>query len=212
MERKHRVADQLVAHADNMLRTLFAPPVASRPSPADKIPEKGLSDRDKSESRRLMRVNHTGEVCAQALYQGQSMTARSAELRETFREAAEEEEDHLAWCANRIQELNGKTSRLNPIFYAGSFAIGALAGLIGDKTSAAFLAETEHQVSDHLEHHLNRLPVNDKKSSAVLKQMREDELKHAKTAEEASSGGLSDPVRDAMRKMSKIMTGTSYWI
>ncbi len=167
---------------------------------------------ERDESRRLMRVNHTGEACAQALYQGQSMTVQSAELRETFREAAEEEEDHLAWCANSIEELNGKTSRLNPIFYAGSFAIGALAGLIGDKTSAAFLAETEHQVSDYLELHMNRLPANDKKSFAVLKQMREDELKHAKTAKAASSGGLPDPVRYAMRRMSKIMTGTNYWI
>ena len=212
MERNFSLADILISNADSMLRTLFAPPVASRPTPAKHIVDKRLSERDKDESSRLMRVNHTGEVCAQALYQGQALTAREPHLRSTFLEASDEENDHLAWCDERIGELGGRTSLLNPLFYTGSFAMGALAGLIGDRTSAAFLAETEHQVAKHLDRHITRLPVADKKSSAILTQMKEDELKHAKAAEKSSGGGLPDPVRELMKGMSKIMTGTSYWI
>ena len=212
MERNFSLADILISNADNMLRTLFAPPVASRPSPAKHIADKSLSEQDKDESSRLMRVNHTGEVCAQALYQGQSLTARDPHLRSTFLEASDEENDHLAWCDERIGELGGRTSLLNPLFYTGSFAMGVLAGLIGDRTSAAFLAETEHQVVEHLDRHLTRLPVADKKSNAILTQMKEDELKHAKSAEKSSGGGLPDPVSELMKGMSRIMTGTSYWI
>lgn len=212
MDRRYSLSDHLIGHADNMLRTLFAPPSASRPSPATDIDNRDLEAWEKDEARRLMRVNHTGEVCAQALYQGQSLTARSPELRETFKEAAEEENDHLAWCEDRIKSLGGRTSRLNPIFYVGSYVIGAVAGLLGDRASAAFLAETEYQVTDHLNMHLKKLPAADRKSYSVVKQMSEDELKHAKTAEQVGDLKLSEPAKGAMRLMSRVMTGTSYWV
>ena len=212
MNRQYTLADHLIGHADNMLRTLFAPAIASRPSPATEIDDKDLEAWEKNESRRLMRVNHTGEVCAQALYQGQSLTARDPELRETFQKAADEENDHLAWCEDRIKALDGRTSRLNPVFYAGSYMIGAFAGLLGDRTSAAFLAETEYQVSDHLERHLQRLPAADRKSQSIVKKMREDELEHAKSAEQSANLELSEPAKGVMRLMSRVMTGTSYWV
>ena len=212
MQRKLSLADHLIGHADNMLRTLFAPPSASRSSPADEVENQTMEDWEKDEARRLMRVNHTGEVCAQALYQGQSLTARNPQLREIFQEAADEEIDHLAWCNERIRALDGRTSRLNPVFYAGSYAIGALAGLLGDRTSAAFLAETEYQVADHLDRHLHKLPHSDRKSHSVVKQMRVDELEHAKAAEEAGDLQLSEPAKGVMRLMSRVMTGSSYWV
>ena len=212
MNRQYTLADQLISHADNMLRTLCAPAEPSRPSPADESIKQTLSNWEEDEARRLMRVNHTGEVCAQALYQGQSLTARNSDLRETFQQAADEENDHLAWCEDRIKSLNGRTSRLNPIFYISSYAIGAIAGLLGDRTSAAFLAETEYQVAEHLDRHLQRLPVSDRSSHKVLKQMREDELKHANTAEQSGAGILSEPTKGLMRALSKVMTRSSYWI
>ncbi len=212
IHRQYSLSDRVLEHADNMLRTLFASPEPNRPSPAGSSNEDSLSEWEIDESKRLMRVNHTGEVCAQALYQGQSVTARDSQLRETFQEAAEEENDHLAWCEHRIKSLGGRTSVLNPFFYASSFAIGAVVGLLGDRTSAAFLAETEYQVVDHLDDHLNRLPVTDKKSSKILTQMQEDELKHAKTAEHAGTKELPDPVKGLMKLMSKFMTRSSYWI
>lgn len=212
MNRHKRLSDSLVSQLDDTLRTLFAPATASRPSPANGNAEQDLSSSDKDEARRLMRVNHTGEICAQALYQGQALTARNPKLRETFQEAAEEENDHLAWCEERIKSLNGKTSKLNPLFYAGSFTVGAVAGALGDKTSAAFLAETEYQVADHLTQHIERLPATDHDSRKVLIQMREDELKHATTAEQSGAVPLSEPVKGLMRAMSKVMTGTSYWV
>ena len=212
MNRQYTLADQLISHADNMLRTLCASAEPSRPSPADESRKQNLSNWEEDEARRLMRVNHTGEVCAQALYQGQSLTARNSDLRETFQQAADEENDHLAWCEDRIKSLNGRTSRLNPIFYVSSYTIGAIAGLLGDRTSAAFLAETEYQVAEHLDRHLQRLPVSDRSSQKVLKQMREDELKHAKTAEQSGAGILSEPAKGLMRALSKVMTRSSYWI
>ncbi len=195
-----------------MLQTLGTKPQASRPSPAADMRTGSLNPTEQKESVRLMRVNHTGEVCAQALYQGQSLTARSTELRNTFQQAAKEENDHLSWCADRIKEMDGKTSRLNPFFYTGAYAIGAFAGLLGDRVSAAFLAETEYQVVEHLDRHLNRLPVQDGSSRSILSQMRDDELAHAKTAEQAGAIPLPKPVKGAMRVMSKVMTGLSYWV
>ncbi len=195
-----------------MLQTLGTKPQPSRPSPAADMRKESLNPTEQKESVRLMRVNHTGEVCAQALYQGQSLTARSTELRNTFQQAAKEENDHLSWCADRIKEMNGKTSRLNPFFYAGAYAIGAFAGILGDRVSAAFLAETEYQVVEHLDRHLNRLPVQDSSSRSILSQMRDDELEHAKTAEQAGTIPLPKPVKGAMRAMSKVMTGLSYWV
>ena len=195
-----------------MLQTLGTKPQPSRPSPAADMRKESLNPTEQKESVRLMRVNHTGEICAQALYQGQSLTARSTELRNTFQQAAKEENDHLSWCADRIEEMNGKTSRLNPFFFTGAYAIGAFAGLLGDRVSAAFLAETEYQVVEHLDRHLNRLPVQDSSSRSILSQMRDDELEHAKTAEQAGTIPLPKPVKGAMRAMSKVMTGLSYWV
>ncbi len=212
MHRQYSLSDRFLEHADSMLRTLFASPEPNRRSPDHNSTGHNLTEWEIDESKRLMRVNHSGEVCAQALYQGQSVTARDSKLRETFQEAAEEENDHLAWCEHRIKSLGGRTSVLNPFFYAGSFTIGAFVGVLGDRTSAAFLAETEYQVVDHLDGHLNRLPVTDKKSHEILTQMREDELSHAKTAEAAGADELPDPVKGLMKLMSKFMTRSSYWI
>ncbi len=210
--RNFSLTDHIVSHADNMLRTLNAPPQSARPSPANHVPPDTLTKKETKESARLMRVNHTGEVCAQALYQGQSLMARSDEMRESLRCAAEEESDHLAWCEERIKSLNGKTSKLNPLFYAGSYAIGATSGFLGDRISAAFLAETEYQVAQHLDNHLQRLPQSDSNSRMILEQMRTDELKHAKTAENSGAISLSYATKTLMHGMSKIMTGLSYWI
>ena len=159
-----------------------------------------------------MRINHTGEVCAQALYQGQALTARLPQVRNRMERAAAEENDHLDWCEGRLQELDSRTSLLNPIWYAGSFAIGAAAGLAGDKWSLGFVAETEQQVGAHLDDHLNRLPERDSKSRAILEQMKEDEARHADQALKAGGAVLPGPIRFAMRLSSKIMTGTVYWL
>ena len=210
--RRFSFIDHIVSHADNMLRTLNAPPQAARSSPASDFPADNLTKKEAKESARLMRVNHTGEVCAQALYQGQSLMARSNEMKESLRCAAEEENDHLAWCEERIKSLNGKTSKLNPLFYVGSYAIGATSGFLGDRISAAFLAETEYQVAQHLDNHLQRLPRSDNNSRIILKKMRADELKHAKTAENSGATSLPFTVRALMQGMSKIMTGLSYRI
>ncbi len=212
MQRQYSLSDQFLSHADTMLRTIFATAEADRKSPDDELDGQTLTDWEVDESQKLMRVNHTGEVCAQALYQGQSATARDSKLRDAFQKAAEEENDHLAWCENRVKTLGGRTSLLNPFFYVGSFAIGAVVGLLGDRTSAAFLAETEYQVVDHLDNHLNRLPVSDQKSHKILSQMREDELSHAKTAESTGVTELPESMKGLMRIMSKFMTRSSYWI
>ncbi len=212
LNQKYSIADRLIATADVMVRTLFTPPIALRSSPADAQVEETLSEQDTINSQRLMRVNHTGEICAQALYQGQALTTRTPELRVVFEEAANEEIDHLAWCHQRITTLGGRTSRLNPLFYMGSLAIGALASFAGDRTSAAFLAETEHQVVRHLDDHINRLPENDERSRSILKQMRDDELTHATTAESINPNRLPAPIRGLMRTASKVMTRTTYWI
>ncbi len=211
MRRNYTLTDRLIGHADNMLRTLAAKPTPGRPSPQRETNIDGLSHAEVKESSRLMRVNHTGEVCAQALYQGQSLTARNAELRKIFHEAAQEENDHLAWCEQRINTLNGKTSRLNPFFYSGAYGIGAFAGLLGDRVSAAFLAETEYQVVEHLDRHLQRLPARDQASRSIVAQMREDELKHATNAEQAGTTELPGAAKQLMRGMSKVMTTLSYW-
>ena len=212
MKRHFSLFDRFIRHADDMLHTLGSKPIASRPSPAiDAMPDR-LNEAERQESIRLMRVNHTGEVCAQALYQGQSVTTRSSQLRKTFQQAAEEENDHLAWCEQRVKSLHGNTSKLNPLFYLGSFGIGAVAGVLGDRVSATFLAETEYQVVDHLSGHLQRLPPQDASSRLIVVQMREDELKHATTAEQAGTIELPQIVKTLMRGMSKIMTSLSYRI
>jgi ubiquinone biosynthesis monooxygenase Coq7 len=159
-----------------------------------------------------MRVNHSGEVCAQALYHGQALTARDAAAKGALEHAAQEETEHLAWTERRIDELEGKKSLLNPLWYAGSFAMGAAAGLLGDRWNLGFLAETEHQVAAHLDGHLRRLPAEDEKSRAILEQMKEDEGRHATSALQHGAAALPDPAKFAMRFASRVMTRTAYWI
>ncbi len=205
--------DRLVVGLDQALRTVFGrPPSTGRPNPADQQDEADLSEEERVRAARLMRINHTGEICAQALYQGQATTARLDTVRGQMERAADEENDHLAWCQQRIDELGSHTSLLNPVFYAGSFAVGALAGAAGDKWSLGFVAETERQVVEHLDGHLQRLPGKDARSRAVLRQMKRDEGRHATTALEAGGARLPLPIRLAMKATSKIMTRTSYWV
>ena len=205
--------DRLVVGLDQALSTVFGrPPSTGRPNPADQQDEADLSEEERVRAARLMRINHTGEICAQALYQGQATTARLDTVRGQMERAADEENDHLAWCQQRIDELGSHTSLLNPVFYAGSFAVGALAGAAGDKWSLGFVAETERQVVEHLDGHLQRLPGKDARSRAVLRQMKRDEGRHATTALEAGGARLPLPIRLAMKATSKIMIRTSYWV
>ncbi|MFN3712539.1 MAG: 2-polyprenyl-3-methyl-6-methoxy-1,4-benzoquinone monooxygenase [Alcanivoracaceae bacterium] len=202
--------DQLLSRADNALRTLTPGTTKAERQPAHDAAAKPMADTDRRHIAGLMRINHTGEVCAQALYQGQATTARLPHVRHAMEVAAREEEDHLAWCEDRLQELGSAPSKLNPLFYAASFGIGAVAGLAGDRWSLGFVAETEHQVVRHLESHLQQLPDDDQRSKAILEQMRVDELKHAVTAENAGGAPLPAPIQAAMVLMSKIMTWSTY--
>jgi ubiquinone biosynthesis monooxygenase Coq7 len=211
--RSYSPLDQFLIQADLGLRTLLGNPIPTdRPDPASAVPEADLTEAERQEAARLMRINHTGEVCAQALYQGQALTARSDEVKRLMQESAAEENDHLVWCERRIEELGSRTSYLNPFFYFGSLTLGAAAGLAGDKWSLGFLAETERQVEAHLDGHLTRLPETDGKSRAVVEQMKEDERKHATTATNAGGAELPLPVRQLMRLASKVMTKTTYWV
>lgn len=210
-ERRYSPIDHLLINLDQAIRTVCGRPQTSeRPRPA--APETELEPAEQQYSARLMRINHTGEVCAQALYQGQALTARLGAVRESMDRAAIEENDHLAWCESRIEELNSHTSFLNPFFYTGSFLIGTLAGKAGDRWSLGFVAETEHQVVRHLENHLERLPADDHQSRAIIEQMKEDEGRHATSALEAGGAALPLPVRLLMKATSKVMTSTTYWI
>ena len=211
--RHYSPLDQFLIHLDNAVRTVCgAPAVTERPDPADAAPENELSDSERRLAAGLMRVNHAGEVSAQALYQGQSLTAKLPGVREKMERAAREENDHLAWCEQRLKALDSRTSLLNPLWYGGSFAIGALAGLAGDKWSLGFVVETERQVVKHLEEHLQRLPADDHKSRAVLEQMKEDETHHATTALQAGGAELPEPVKKLMGATSKVMTSAAYFI
>jgi ubiquinone biosynthesis monooxygenase Coq7 len=198
---------------DQAVRTVFGQPqVTERPNPAGGAAEAELSAGDRDKVARLMRINHTGEVCAQALYQGQALTADLPEVRSRLERAAQEENDHLAWCERRLHELGNHRSLLNPLWYAGSFAIGALAGIAGDKWSLGFVVETERQVESHLEDHLSQLPPEDQKSRAILEQMKQDEVDHANLALAAGGAELPGPVKLAMKLTSKVMTTTVYWV
>lgn len=211
--RRYSPIDGLLMQVDAGLRTVFGrPAVTERPNPADAAAEGPLSESERLQAGRLMRVNHAGEVAAQGLYQGQALTARLSRVREKMERAAQEENDHLAWCKQRIDELGSHTSLLNPLWYAGSMAIGATAGLAGDRWSLGFVAETEHQVVAHLERHLGSLPPEDHKSRAVLEQMREDEGRHATAALRAGGASLPSPIQRLMGLTSKLMTGTAYWV
>ena len=206
--------DRFLSEFEHALRTSLASSAhsAQRPNPAAGTQESGLTEAERIEAGRLMRVNHAGEIAAQALYQGQAFMARSPGVREAMGQSAAEEIDHLAWCEQRLKELDTPVSKLDPLWYLGSFAIGALAGLIGDKESLGFVGETEKQVVEHLSGHLTRLPEKDQKSRAILEQMREDEAQHGAKAERAGGMALPAPVRLFMRLTSKVMTETAYWI
>jgi len=205
--------DQLIVQSDHALRTIFGKPVTTeRENPSLNTTENNLSEAERKLSSSLMRVNHSGEVSAQALYQGQALTARLDSVRESMHRAALEENDHLAWTEQRLTELSSQKSLLNPVWYGGSFAIGAIAGLLGDKWSLGFVAETEHQVIKHLEEHLEKLPENDARSEAVLKQMKTDEAHHATIALEGGGAELPWPVKKLMAAMSKVMTTSAYYI
>lgn len=211
---RHSFIDNLIVNADRALRTLAAGSdmACERPSPAQPLNEVALSESERKKSAALMRVNHTGEVCAQALYQGQALTAKLPHIRAEMEHAAAEEIDHLVWCQQRIDSLGSHTSYLNPLWYGLSFAIGAGAGLISDKISLGFVAATEDQVCKHLEHHLSELPQEDLRSRAVVKQMLTDEARHADMALSAGGYRFPAPVKHVMTLVSKVMTTTSYRI
>ncbi len=209
--------DKLIMRADQALGTIFGSTKKStRPNPAKSVDEsKGtepLSEAQRQHAAALMRVNHVGEVCAQALYQSQALTARSSQLRESMQQAAAEENDHLAWCEQRIEELGGHKSYLNPLWYAGSFGMGTLAGLAGDKWNLGFVAETERQVVKHLEQHLDQLPEHDARSRAIVQQMKLDEAEHATQAVAAGARELPMPIKKLMGVASKVMTSTAHWV
>ena len=202
--------DKIIIEFDRALRTVFASARSVRPVPGEAQPEASLDVGERRHVVGLMRVNHCGEICAQALYQGQSLTSRDPAVREALRGAADEETEHLAWTERRIAELGGRKSLLNPLWYAGSLTLGVVAGALGDKWNLGFLAETERQVEAHLDGHLLSLPEDDLRSRAIVDQMRLDEIQHAETAVRYGAAELPAPVKTAMKLMAKVMTGTAY--
>ena len=205
--------DRFIIEFDTALRSVVGGAHAHRPTPGSDIQSTALLDvKEREHAAGLMRVNHVGEVCAQALYQSQKLVARNPEIRQMLDHSGQEEMDHLAWCETRLQELGSHTSYLNPIWYAGSFAIGLAAGLAGDKWSLGFVAETEKQVENHLESHLKKLPVEDERSRAIVNQMRIDEIEHGQAAISAGGAALPEPIQKLMQAMSKVMTSTAYKI
>ena len=205
--------DRLLLNVEQALRTVHGtPPATERPDPADAIAPSQLDEQAQKHAAGLMRINHVGEICAQALYQAQALTARDPNLQNSMARAADEENDHLRWCEARVKALNSHTSYLNPLWYAGSFAIGTCAGLAGDKWSLGFVAETERQVVKHLDSHLQQLHANDQQSRAVVEQMKEDEAKHATWAVNAGGAELPKPVTWLMQACSKVMTSAAYRI
>lgn len=206
-----RLLEPLITAADRALRAISGSAQASRPSPAGNLRAE-LSEAERREAAALMRVNHAGEIAAQALYHGQALAARGAATRALLLRAAREESDHLAWCEARLRELGSRTSLLNPLWYAGSFAIGALAAAFGDRASLGFVAETERQVEGHLDEHLSRLPPGDERSRAIVRAMRGDEARHASSAHSAGAIRLPGPVRALMRRTARVMTHTAYWV
>ncbi|MBT8041398.1 MAG: 2-polyprenyl-3-methyl-6-methoxy-1,4-benzoquinone monooxygenase [Xanthomonadales bacterium] len=213
MDRNFTPIDRLIAAVDEGLRvSTGAAPEPGRDNPAGNLDAAELTEQERGHVAGLMRVNHAGEVCAQALYAGQAATARNNETREAMQAAADEEIDHLAWCEDRLEELDSRPSLLNPLWYAGSFAIGALAGIAGDQWSLGFVKETENQVEAHLQDHLQKLPAGDARSQAILDQMKLDEAKHAEMATDAGANDLPKPVQQAMGLMAGVMKAVAYRI
>lgn len=204
--------DRLIVEFDKGLRTLFSQAHSARPYPDANVPEAPMDEAEKKHAAALMRVNHSGEICAQALYQGQALTARDPVVQQKLQQAAQEETEHLAWTARRVHELGGHLSLLNPFWYTGSLAIGAIAGLLGDKWNLGFLAETERQVGHHLQSHLDRLPQQDEKSRAIVAQMYTDEVGHSEMASSLGGAELPQPVQLAMKLNGRVMTSASYWV
>jgi len=204
--------DSFITQLDRALRTVAGVSGAERASPARGVAEAELDRGERQHAAALMRVNHVGEVCAQALYQGQALTARTRDSQAALQRAAREEQDHLAWSAERIEELGGRPSLLNPLWYAGSLAIGLAAGVLGDRWNLAFLAETEHQVEEHLSGHLERLPHADRRTRTLVEAMREDEARHRRTALELGAAELPAPAKAAMRLAARVMTTVAYRI
>ena len=213
MSRNYTAIDRLIIGIDAALRLATGQPVtAQRENPAGSIPEVVMDEENRRHAAGLMRINHAGEVCAQALYAGQATTARNPEVQADMQQAANEEIDHLSWCKERLDELDSEPSRLDPLWYAGSFVIGAIAGLAGDGWSLGFLKETENQVEAHLEGHNEKLPPEDARSQAILKQMKIDEARHAQMAEDSGAYDLPQPVRDLMRLTASAMKAVAYRI
>jgi ubiquinone biosynthesis monooxygenase Coq7 len=205
-------ADRLIIEVDKALRTVFAKASTTRGIPGANCPEPVLSVEEKTQAAALMRINHVGEICAQALYQGQALTSRNDVIRQALEHAAAEETEHLAWTEHRIAELGGRKSLLNPLWYCGALSLGALAGKLGDAWNLGFLAETERQVEAHLDHHLTELPLQDTKSRAIVEQMRLDEIGHAETAVGLGARDLPLPAKSFMKAVSRVMTRTAYYI
>ena len=205
--------DDLLVSFQTALSTVFSLPTGTgRADPAKHLPEQQLSEVERIQSTRLMRVNHVGEVCAQALYEGQAFTAKNSAVKLAMRDAAAEEKDHLLWCNSRLHDLGGRASLLNPLWYAGSFVMGAVAGLAGDRRNLGFVKETEEQVEAHLNSHLDLIPGADLKSRAVVEQMKKDERAHADSAADAGAEDLPHPIPWVMRVVAKVMTRTAHWI
>ncbi|TDJ32578.1 MAG: 2-polyprenyl-3-methyl-6-methoxy-1,4-benzoquinone monooxygenase [Gammaproteobacteria bacterium] len=210
-ERSYTPVDSILDLLDQGLRTVFAtPPPSQRDDPAGSVPEGDLTDTQRRLAGGLMRVNHTGEICAQALYSGQAATSRNPELRAQLLAAAREETEHLSWCQGRLDAMDTHTSYFNPLWYTGSFLLGAAAGIAGDDWSLGFVVETERQVEAHLEGHLDRLPEADEKSRAVVRQMKEDEARHGRDAQEAGARELPEPVRRVMGVCADVMRFVAY--
>ena len=204
--------DQLILEFDKALRTVFAPARSVRPVPGDELPDAALEDDERRHAAALMRVNHVGEICAQALYQGQALLSRDPAIRESLQQASDEETEHLAWTERRIAELGGRKSLLNPLWYGGAPAAGMAAGRFGDRWNLGFLAETERQVEAHLKSHLESLPAQDRKSRAIVEQMKADEIEHAETALRLGAQELPAPVKGVMKLAARVMTRTTYWV
>jgi ubiquinone biosynthesis monooxygenase Coq7 len=204
--------DHAIIQFDRALRTLFAPAVSARPTPGADAPDLTQDEAERRNAAALMRINHCGEICAQALYQGQSITCRTESVKRELEQASREETEHLAWTEQRIVELGGHKSLLNPLFYVGSLSLGMIAGKLGDRWNLGFLAETERQVESHLTDHLDRLPDDDLRSRAILEQMREDEREHADMAVRLGAHDLPAPVKGVMKALSRVMTATTYRI
>lgn len=204
--------DNFICAFDRSLRVITGVTAGQRPNPAEKLPEASLSEQERRHSAGLMRVNHVGEVCAQALYEAQAAFAKTDATKKQFREAGQEEIDHLAWTAERLRQLGSRASLLNPVWYLGAYALGAVAAKLGDARSLGFVVETERQVEAHLNSHLDSLPPQDQRSRAIVTQMRDDEIAHAEAAQAMGGVDLPAPVRGVMRAMAKVMTGTAYYL